>query len=79
MREADALRTVKHDNVVTLIDAGTTDGDEPFVVMPEIEGESLRARLDREKKLDPREAWRILRHVAEALAAAHDAGVFIAT
>lgn len=75
MREADALRTVKHDNVVALIDAGTTDGDEPYVVMPEIEGETLRARLDREKKLAPTEAWKILRPVAEALVAAHEAGV----
>ncbi len=40
---------VKHENVVTLIDAGTTEGDEPFVVMPEVEGETLRARLEREK------------------------------
>ncbi len=75
MREADALRTVKHDNVVALIDAGTTEGDEPFVVMPEIEGETLRARLARDEKLDAREAWRLLRPVAEALAAAHQAGV----
>ena len=75
LREADALRTVQHENVVTLIDAGTTEGDEPFVVMPEVEGETLRARLEREKKLDEREAWRVLRPVAEALAAAHDANV----
>jgi hypothetical protein len=75
LREADALRAVKHENVVTLLDAGTTDDDEPFVVMPEVDGETLRARLDREGKLAPEEAWRVLRPIAEALAAAHDAGI----
>jgi len=75
LREADALRAVKHENVVALLDAGTTASGEPFVVMPEVEGETLRARLDREKKLDERDAWRALRPIAEALAAAHEAGV----
>ncbi len=75
LREADALRAVKHENVVALLDAGTTDDDEPFVVMPEVEGETLRARIDREGKLAPKEAWRVLRPIAEALAAAHDAGI----
>jgi tRNA A-37 threonylcarbamoyl transferase component Bud32 len=75
LREADALRKVKHDNVVALLDAGTTEEDEPFVVMPEVDGETLRARIDREKKIAPAEAWRVLRPIAEALAAAHDAGI----
>ena len=75
LREADALRKVKHDNVIALLDAGTTEEDEPFVVMPEVDGETLRARIDREKKIEAREAWRLLRPIAEALAAAHDAGI----
>jgi tRNA A-37 threonylcarbamoyl transferase component Bud32 len=75
LREADALRKVKHDNVVALLDAGTTEEDDPFVVMPEVAGETLRARVDREKKIAPNEAWRLLRPIAEALAAAHDAGI----
>jgi len=59
LREADALRKVKHDNVIALLDAGTTEEDEPFVVMPEVDGETLRARIDREKKIEAREAWRL--------------------
>ncbi|HEX4516195.1 MAG TPA: serine/threonine-protein kinase [Polyangiaceae bacterium] len=75
LREADALRRVTHDNVVALLDAGITEEGDPFVVMPEVVGETLRARLDREKKMEAREAWRVLRPIAEALAAAHDAGI----
>ena len=43
--------------------------------MPFVEGESLRARLARERRLPVGEAVRILRDVADALAYAHDQGV----
>jgi serine/threonine-protein kinase len=54
-------------------------GDRPFTflfyVMPLVEGESLRARLDREKQLPIDDALRIAREVADALSYAHAHGV----
>jgi len=46
-----------------------------YYVMPYIEGESLRARLEREKRLDVEAMLAIARPVAQALAYAHEAGV----
>ena len=43
--------------------------------MPFVEGESLRDRLEREKQLPVRDALRIAREVADALAYAHARGV----
>ena len=75
LREAEALRAASHPSAVALLDAGTTDENLPFVIMPEIEGESLRALIAREGPLAPARAWSLLRPVALALAAAHDAGI----
>ena len=46
-----------------------------FYVMPYVEGESLRERLDREKQLPIDDALRIAREVAGALDYAHRRGV----
>src|SRR3990172_6882499 len=46
-----------------------------YYVMPFVEGESLRARLDREKQLPLDEALQLTREVAEALGYAHTHGV----
>ena len=53
-----------------------TGGEEfLFYVMPYIEGESLRDRLNRERQLPIDEAVRITREVADALGSAHSRGV----
>ena len=57
-----------------LLAAGEADGI-LYYSMPFIEGESLRARIDREGALPIPEAARILRDVAAALAYAHAHGV----
>ncbi len=57
-----------------LFDSGEADGF-LFYVMPYVEGESLRDRLDREKQLPVDEAVRIATNVAEALEHAHSRGV----
>ncbi|NJD18128.1 MAG: hypothetical protein FIA95_02425, partial [Gemmatimonadetes bacterium] len=59
---------------VALFDSGEAAGF-LFYVMPCIEGESLRARLDREKRLDVEAMLAVARPVAQALAYAHDRGV----
>ena len=46
-----------------------------FFVMPFVEGESLRARIDREKQLPMEDAITIAREVADALHYAHSRGI----
>ncbi|MBT8395335.1 MAG: protein kinase, partial [Gemmatimonadetes bacterium] len=62
---------LQHPHILPLFDSGEADGL-LFYVMPYVEGESLRKRLDRENQLPVREAVRIAVGVAEALQAAHD-------
>ena len=57
-----------------LFDSGEAD-KLLFYVMPHVEGESLRERLDREKQLPVDEAVKIVTDVAEALEHAHSKGV----
>ena len=69
-REIGIAARLRHPNIVPLYDSGEADGLR-FFVMPYVEGESLRARLDREGQLPVPEAIGIAREVAEALAHAH--------
>ncbi len=70
-REIKLAASLQHPHVVSLLTAGTADGDLLYYVMPYIEGESLRAKLDREVELPVGEALKILREVVDALAYAH--------
>lgn len=63
-----------HPHILPVFDSGEADGI-PYYVMPYIEGETLRARLDRTPALDVDEAIRIAVEVADALAYAHARGV----
>ena len=76
-RFVEEIRTtahLRHPHILPLFDSGSADGL-PFYVMPFIEGESLRSRLERERPLPISDAVQILREVADALAHAHAAGV----
>ena len=70
LREAKATASIEHDNIIPIYQVGEDDGV-PFIAMPFLRGESLQTRLQREKKLDQREALRIGREIAAGLAAAH--------
>jgi TolB-like protein/Tfp pilus assembly protein PilF len=72
-REARAAATLNHSNILTVFDVGI-DGGIPFVVSELLEGETLRARLKRER-LSIDEATAIAMQIAAGLAAAHDKGV----
>lgn len=72
-REIALLATLQHPNIVPLLSAETAD-DTPYFVMPLVRGESLAARLER-GPLSVREAVAVLEDVAQALEAAHAAGV----
>jgi serine/threonine-protein kinase len=74
LAEIETTASLQHPNILPLFDSGEADGF-LFYVMPYVEGESLRERLDREKQLPVDEAVRITVEVAEALQSAHDRDV----
>src|SRR5688572_29455048 len=74
LRECNALRRLEHPNVVRFVESGTTPEHEPFLAMEWIEGEDLACRLAR-GPLDEASAIALARSIAEALGAAHAAGL----
>jgi len=64
------VASLTHPHVLPLYDSGDTDGLLYFV-MPYVEGESLRQRLERDKQLPVDEAIRIAHEIADALDHAH--------
>jgi tRNA A-37 threonylcarbamoyl transferase component Bud32 len=74
LREIEAVASLTHPHVLPLFDSGEVDGL-LFYVMPYVEGESLRQRLDRDRQLPIDEAIRITRDVSEALDHAHRHGL----
>jgi hypothetical protein len=70
LAEIKVTANLQHPNLLPLFDSGEADGL-LFYVMPFVEGETLRARLDREKQLPIDEALRISVAVANALDYAH--------
>ena len=73
-REVLLSARLQHPNIVPVLSAGEVDGL-PYFVMPYVEGQSLRARLQTEGLLPVAEAARYLRNIAAALAYAHQRGV----
>jgi serine/threonine-protein kinase len=72
--EIKTTASLQHPHILPLFDSGTADGF-LFYVMPFIEGETLRDKLNRETQLGVDEAVRIAREVADALDYAHRRGV----
>ncbi|MEO8192719.1 MAG: protein kinase [Gemmatimonadales bacterium] len=70
LREIRLAARLNHPHILPLFDSGEAQGF-LFYVMPYIEGESLRDRLNREGQLPPEEALAIARSVAAALDYAH--------
>ncbi len=82
LREIETTASLRHPHILPLFDSGVVDPrpttHDPqllFYVMPFVEGESLRTRLDREKQLPIDDALQIAREVADALSYAHAHGV----
>jgi serine/threonine-protein kinase len=73
-REARAAARLEHPGIARVLDLGEHDG-RPYLVMELLEGESLAARIDRAGPMPPDEAARVVAAVADALEAAHAAGV----
>jgi serine/threonine-protein kinase len=74
LREIAVTAQLDHPHVVPLLDSGEADGD-LFYVMPYVEGESLRDRMQRDKQLPLAEALTIAREVLDALEYAHGRGI----
>ena len=72
-REGEAVARVRHANIVEIYDADEVDG-QPYIVMELLEGGTLARRI-RDRPLAPREAAELVRTLARAVQAAHDAGV----
>lgn len=71
LREVQVAAGLNHPHILTLIDSGDADGA-LFYVMPFVDGESLRERLEREGQLPLNEALKIIREVSDGLAYAHE-------
>ena len=74
LAEIETTANLQHPHILPLFDSGEADGF-LFYVMPHVEGESLRQRIDRDKQLPVEEAVQITTAVAQALQHAHDRGV----
>ncbi|NJD20105.1 MAG: hypothetical protein FIA95_12590 [Gemmatimonadetes bacterium] len=74
LAEIRTTARLQHPHIVALFDSGEAAGF-LYYVMPCIDGESLRARLDREKRLDVDAMLAVARPVAQALAYAHELGI----
>src|SRR5512138_1654497 len=74
LAEIKLTANLQHPHILPLFDSGEADGY-LFYVMPFIDGESLRDRLNREKQLPVGDAVRIASEVASALDYAHRQGV----
>ena len=73
-REARAVAQLSHPNIVTVIDRGEQD-DRQFIVFEYVDGENLKALIDREGPLPEREAIELALQVARALGFAHEEGL----
>lgn len=81
LREIQIAAQLQHPHILPLLDSGEArsgDGAAPallYYVMPYVDGESLRSRLEREGELPIPEAVRILTEATDALAYAHSRGL----
>jgi serine/threonine-protein kinase len=74
LTEIRTTARLQHPHILPLLDSGDANG-QPYFVMPYVQGESLRDRLSREKRLPVDEAVHITREIGDALEYAHQAGI----
>ncbi len=74
LAEIETTANLQHPHILPLFDSGEADTF-LFYVMPYIEGETLRERIDRDKQLPVDEALGIATAVANALHTAHEQGI----
>lgn len=74
LSEIKLTASLQHPNILPLFDSGVADGL-LYYVMPFVEGETLRRRLERERQLPIADAVRLATEIADALHYAHGHGV----
>jgi serine/threonine-protein kinase len=75
-REARAVASLNHPNIVPVIDTGYDRGDGvPFIVFAFVDGETLKERIRRLGRLPVSEAIAYAIEIARALGAAHERGI----
>jgi TolB-like protein len=79
LREIELAARLQHPHILPVFDSGVVQNEAgtptPYFVMPYVEGETLRQRLQREKRLPVDIAITLASEVADALAYAHAHGV----
>lgn len=73
-REAQAVSKIRHPNVVTVEDFGTTSTGLTFLAMEMVRGRTLEEVIAKEAPLSPTRTGHIIRQVAAGLGAAHELG-----
>jgi len=74
LKEIEVTANLQHPHILPLFDSGEADSF-LYYVMPHVEGESLREKLDREKQLSVEDTVEIAKNVVAALDYAHQQGV----
>ena len=74
LREIRIAAQLQHPHIVGLLDSGEAGGS-LYYVMPYVEGETLRTRLERDKRFSATDTARVLAEIADALAYAHERGI----
>jgi len=73
--EARAVNRIQHRNIIDIFSFGVLNEQQHYFVMELLDGLSLQDLMDREKRLSVRQAIPILRGIAAALDAAHEANI----
>ncbi|KAK3595210.1 hypothetical protein CHS0354_021525 [Potamilus streckersoni] len=73
-RETQALRTLKHNNIVRLLDVMETEGNY-YIILELMEGENFNSYLNRKGPLEEREARAYMRQMADIVHHMHSMGV----
>jgi serine/threonine protein kinase len=73
--EAQAAASIQHPGIVAVFDVGEADDGRAYIVMEKLPGESLQARLDRVRFLEPAHSTALMRQLAGAVGAAHERGI----
>jgi serine/threonine-protein kinase len=75
INEARAANSIRHPNIIEILDSGVTENGISYLVMELLRGESLTSRIKRKGKLPPDEAVALVMQTASALGAAHAKGI----
>src|SRR5262249_28254939 len=75
LNEARAANAIRHPNIIEVLDSGTTETGDTYLVMELLEGETLAARLKRRGPLSLRDTVDFALQTTSALSAAHAKGI----